>query len=163
MPSEPGTPVSRTSKVLTYSRQAALVGRVRVIAVPVLTLLFAAACATSQASDSSGSYDSSVPLGPPPTVEQLAAKVGCTPKMQIDAADIRQGYCKTSIGKFFLTTFITQEGKDQWMDEAPEYNPHLVGNLWTALAERKVLDRLREKIGGDLHLKDHRTKSPTPK
>ncbi|MCT9930928.1 hypothetical protein N5079_11930 [Planotetraspora sp. A-T 1434] len=49
------------------------------------------------------------------------------------------------------------------MDQAPEYSPHLVGNLWTALAPRAVLDRLRQRIGGDLHLKDHSTKSPAPR
>jgi hypothetical protein len=145
--------------VLTYSRKAALAGRGRAIAVPVLTLFFAVSCATSQTS--SGSTGSSVPLEPAPTVEQLAAKVGCTPKMQIEAADIRQGYCKTKVGQFFLTTFTTQEGKNEWMDQAPEYNPHLVGNLWTALGTRQVLDKLRDKIGGDLHLTDHRV-SPSP-
>jgi hypothetical protein len=99
---------------------------------------------------------------PPPTVELLAAKAGCTPKIQIDAKELRQGHCTTSIGTFFITTFATQKGKDEWMDQAPEYSPHLVGELWTALAPRAVLDRLRQQIGGDLHLMDHRKKSPSP-
>nr|BFE77889.1 hypothetical protein GCM10020093_004900 [Planobispora longispora] len=66
------------------------------------------------------------------------------------------------MGEFFLTTFATQRGKDEWMDAAPEYNPHLVGHLWTALSSRDVLERVQRKIGGDLHLKDHRTKTPAP-
>jgi hypothetical protein len=94
----------------------------------------------------------------PLTVEQLSAKVGCKPKMQVDAAELRTGYCKTPDGQFFVTTFASQAGKDAWMDAAPEYNPHLVGNLWTVLSSRKVLDLLKERLGGDLHLKDHRTK-----
>ncbi|MER5997291.1 hypothetical protein ACIHFD_02355 [Nonomuraea sp. NPDC051941] len=94
----------------------------------------------------------------PLTVEQLSAKVGCKPKMQVNAAEIRTGYCKTPDGEFFVTTFKTQAGKDAWMDAAPEYNPHLVGNLWTVLSSRKVLDLLKERLGGDLHLTDHRTK-----
>ncbi|GAA3260477.1 hypothetical protein [Nonomuraea helvata] len=94
----------------------------------------------------------------PLTVEQLAAKVGCKPKMQVNAAEIRTGYCKTPDGEFFVTTFKTQAGKDAWMDAAPEYNPHLVGRLWTVLSSRKVLDLLKERLGGDLHLTDHRTK-----
>ncbi|MFC4009758.1 hypothetical protein ACFOY2_21195 [Nonomuraea purpurea] len=94
----------------------------------------------------------------PLTVEQLSAKVGCRPRMQVDAADIRTGYCKTSDGEFFVTTFSAQAGKDAWMDAAPEYNPHLVGNLWTVLSSRKVLDQLKQRLGGDLHLTDHRTK-----
>ncbi|MFG1706848.1 hypothetical protein ACFLIM_27020 [Nonomuraea sp. M3C6] len=94
----------------------------------------------------------------PLTVEQLSAKVGCEPRMQVDAADIRTGYCKTPDGEFFVSTFTTQSGKDAWMDAAPEYNPHLVGKLWTVLSSRKVLDLLKERLGGDLHLTDHRTK-----
>ncbi|SDH43573.1 hypothetical protein [Nonomuraea jiangxiensis] len=94
----------------------------------------------------------------PLTVEQLSAKVGCEPKMQVDAADIRTGYCKTPDGEFFVSTFTTQAGKDAWMDAAPEYNPHLVGTLWTVLSSRQVLDLLKERLGGDLHLTDHRTK-----
>ncbi|MFI7421460.1 hypothetical protein [Nonomuraea sp. NPDC049684] len=93
----------------------------------------------------------------PQTVEQLAAKVGCKPRMQVDAAEIRTGYCRTADGQFFVTTFASQAGKDAWMDAAPEYNPHLVGNLWTVLSSRKVLELLKERLGGDLHLKDHRT------
>ncbi|MEV0626996.1 hypothetical protein ACI2LC_02405 [Nonomuraea wenchangensis] len=94
----------------------------------------------------------------PPSVEQLAAKVGCKPRIQVDAAELRTGYCRTPDGEFFVTTFASQAGKDAWMDAAPEYNPHLVGNLWTVLSGRQVLDLLRERLGGDLHLTDHRTK-----
>ncbi|MFI7133727.1 hypothetical protein ACIBQ1_49185 [Nonomuraea sp. NPDC050153] len=101
-----------------------------------------------------GKQGSAAPL----TVEQLSAKVGCKPKMQVNAAEIRTGYCRTPDGEFFVTTFKTQAGKDAWMDAAPEYNPHLVGNLWTVLSSRKVLDVLKERLGGDLHLTDHRTK-----
>ncbi|MBN6054386.1 hypothetical protein JYK22_20770 [Nonomuraea sp. RK-328] len=96
------------------------------------------------------------------TVEQLAAKVGCKPKMQVDASDIRTGYCKTKVGEFFVNTFSTEEGKDEWMDRAPEYNPHLVGPRWTVLSSLKVLRSLQKPLNGDLHLNDHRTKSPTP-
>ncbi|MEO3869170.1 hypothetical protein ABGB18_10100 [Nonomuraea sp. B12E4] len=94
----------------------------------------------------------------PLTVEQLSAKVGCEPRLQVDAADIRTGYCKTPDGEFFVSTFATQAGKDAWMDAAPEYNPHLVGRLWTVLSSRQVLDLLKERLGGDLHLTDHRTR-----
>ncbi|MFE3449345.1 hypothetical protein ACFXJ8_10455 [Nonomuraea sp. NPDC059194] len=94
----------------------------------------------------------------PMTVEQLAAKAGCTPHIQIDARELRQGHCETGDGEFFLTTFATQQGKDAWMDTAPEYNPHLVGPLWTALSSRAVLERVQRRLGGDLHLKDHRVK-----
>ncbi|GIH28110.1 hypothetical protein Aph01nite_64200 [Acrocarpospora phusangensis] len=119
------------------------------------------ACSGSQAGGETATGTEAV-LGPPPTVEQLAAKVGCTPEIQVDAAELRTGACTTSVGQFFVNTFSTQQGKDEWMDQAPEYNPHLVGNLWTVLGERQVLDALKGKLGGDLHLSDHRVKSPAP-
>ncbi|MGN9844719.1 hypothetical protein ACTMTI_41985 [Nonomuraea sp. H19] len=98
----------------------------------------------------------------PLTVEQLGAKVGCKPKMQVDAKDLRTGYCKTSDGEFFVNTFATEKLKDEWMDRAPEYNPHLVGPRWTVLGPLKVLEAVKERLNGDLHLMDHRV-SPTPK
>lgn len=140
----------------------------RKISVVVPALLFTVACSGGQAPDVSVSAAAANGAGgggrsdPPPTVEQLGARAGCKPKIQIDVADLRQGYCTTSIGRFFLTTFTTQQGKDEWMNEAPEGHPHLVGNLWTVLASRKVLERLRDKIGGDLHLGDHRIKTAAP-
>ncbi|MCG5213767.1 hypothetical protein [Streptosporangium sp. KLBMP 9127] len=143
---------------MTYLRQTAL---------PATLLILAAACASAcsaaPAADAPKKAQAAVPTetGPPPTVEELAAQVGCKPRMQVDAEELRTGYCKTELGRFFLSTFATQQGKDEWMDRAPEYNPHLVGNLWTALADRAVLDRLQAEIGGDLHLKDHRV-TPTP-
>jgi hypothetical protein len=49
------------------------------------------------------------------------------------------------------------------MDIAPEYSPHLVGDLWTALADPEVLGKLQDVIGGDLHMSDHRVSmSPSP-
>jgi hypothetical protein len=137
-------PISRPSRGVVYATALA-------------ALMCAAACSSSAANEAA------IPAAPtaasgPQTVEQLAKEAGCKPKIQVDSKDMRQGYCKNSLGQFFITTFSTQKGKDQWMDQAPEYNPHLVGPLWTILAERTVLDRVRARVGGDLHLKDHRCK-----
>ncbi|UBU10619.1 hypothetical protein [Nonomuraea gerenzanensis] len=124
-------------------------------------LALLAALAAGCSSGSAGGYAAAggAQAGAAPlTVEQLSAKVGCSPRMQVNAAELRTGYCKTPDGEFFVTTFRSQAGKDAWMDAAPEYNPHLVGPLWTVLSSRKVLDLLKERLGGDLHLTDHRTK-----
>ncbi len=94
----------------------------------------------------------------PLTVEQLSARVGCKPRMQVNAADVRTGYCKTPDGEFLVTTFRTQAGKKAWMEAAPGDDPHLVGNLWTVMSSRSVLDLLRERLGGDVHLIDHKTR-----
>ncbi|MDP9849993.1 hypothetical protein [Streptosporangium lutulentum] len=149
----------------THSRQAGVARNVRAIAATALALSLSLACsgdpATGEPRAAGEAIPAAVPSGPPPTVEELAGRVDCEPDIQVDAVDMRQGYCETSVGRFFVTTFVTQSGKDQWMDTAPEYNPHLVGNLWTVLASRKVLDELREELGGDLHLTDHRV-TPAP-
>lgn len=148
--------------MLTHSRQTGVARNARVVATVILALSFSIACSADQPTSSpAAAAGAAAPAGPPPTVEQLAKKVDCKPKIQVDAVDIRTGACKTSVGQFFISTFVTQSGKDQWMDQAPEYNPHLVGELWTVLGARKVLDELRVTLGGDLHLTDHRV-SPTP-
>lgn len=99
----------------------------------------------------------------PLTVEQLAGKVGCEPRIQVDATDIRTGYCKTDDGEFFVSTFATEKDKDAWMDQAPEYKPHLVGPRWTVLGDLEVLEALQLPLEGDLHLSDHRvSQTPTP-
>ncbi|TMR91158.1 hypothetical protein [Nonomuraea basaltis] len=98
----------------------------------------------------------------PLTVEQLATKVDCKPKMQVDATEIRTGYCKTQEGEFFVNTFASEKLKDEWMDRAPEYNPHLVGPRWTVLGPLDVLEAIQLRLNGDLHLTDHRV-SQTPK
>ncbi|PRX70256.1 hypothetical protein B0I32_101344 [Nonomuraea fuscirosea] len=105
------------------------------------------------------------PPNPAPlTVEQISEKVGCKPKMQVDADEVRTAYCKTQDGEFFVNTFKTEKLKDEWMDRAPEYNPHLVGPKWTVLGPLKVLETIRGPLNGDLHLTDHRvSKTPAPK
>jgi hypothetical protein len=136
--------------VLTFLRHTAL---------PAVVLILASACSAATEEPAAGApkaQAAATEAGPPPTVEELAEKVGCEPQMQVDADELRTGYCDTDLGKFFLSTFATQQGKNAWMDTAPEYNPHLVGNLWTVLADRPVLDKLKAEIGGDLHLTDHR-------
>ncbi|MGC5015422.1 hypothetical protein ACLQ2R_32080 [Streptosporangium sp. DT93] len=151
--------------MLTHSCRTGVAGNMRVVATVVLALSFSLACSAERpaAAPAPVAAGNAAPAGPSLTVEQLAGKVGCKPTIQVDAVDIRTGACKTAAGRFFISTFVTQSGKDQWMDQAPEYNPHLVGDLWTVLGARKVLDELRVELGGDLHLTDHRVSStPAP-
>ncbi|SDQ79548.1 hypothetical protein [Thermostaphylospora chromogena] len=149
-------------------RESRATRRIRATAALGFTLLSAVACGVGEAEDGDAAPPRAAQAppaesGPPPTVEQLAAKTGCTPKIQVDTPELRTGYCKTRIGEFFLSTFATEQGKDEWMDVAPEYSPHLVGRLWAALADPEVLGRLQDVIGGDLHMSDHRVSlSPSP-
>ncbi|MBO3749383.1 hypothetical protein J5X84_25170 [Streptosporangiaceae bacterium NEAU-GS5] len=126
--------------------------------VALAALVCAAACSSPGSATEPARAAAPTAAAGPQTVEQLAKEAGCKPKIQVDSESMRQGFCKNNLGQFFITTFSTQKGKDEWMDQAPEYNPHLVGPLWTILAERAVLDKVRARVGGDLHLKDHRCK-----
>jgi hypothetical protein len=117
-----------------------------------LTLLagLVAACSPGDGSGG-GSVAAAGRAGAAPlTVEQLSAKVGCTPKMQVNVRDIRTGYCRTPDGEFYVTTFRTASGKARWMEAAPGREPRLVGDLWAVLSSRNVLDLLKERLGGDV-------------
>lgn len=144
------------------------------LAASALLVGFVAACSPGGGGSGSGGAPAAPLAGgadqpiPDPTelqvfsVEELSAKVGCKPRIQVDAEDIRTGYCKTEHGEFFVNTFLSEKDKDVWMDRAPEYNPHLVGYRWTVLSKLEVLRALKGPLNGDLHLNDHRTRSPQP-
>ena len=89
--------------------------------------------------------------GPVYTIEQLAAKTGCQPKIQINAADLRQGACSTQTGRYFLTTFATAKGQRAYLEQAQDYGAVLVGNRWVAGASPQVLEQLHGKLGGNLY------------
>jgi hypothetical protein len=88
------------------------------------------------------------------SLEHLAAEVGCTPTIQIDADELRQGSCRKSDadGKFLLATFATDRGQREWIDGAKDYGGHyLVGRKWVAVGEtEKVTATLRRTLGGDI-------------
>jgi hypothetical protein len=141
----------RTSNVMTYLR---LTG-----AAALLVTLTACSGGGTAYYGGGGAVPASAEQ--PLTVEDIAGEFGCKPQIQIEVVDLRQGVCKAKIGQFFVTTFASESGKDEWMNEAPEYQPHLVGPRWAVLADLKVLKKVQKKVGGDLHLSDHRV-SPTP-
>jgi hypothetical protein len=107
----------------------------------------------SQSAGGHGEHASGTPAkaGPPLTIEQLAAKAGCTPKIQTEAAELRQGYCPTSSGgRYFVTTFTTTQGQQAWLEQALDYGQLLVGNRWAIGSNLKTLQQLRPKLGGDI-------------
>jgi hypothetical protein len=77
--------------------------------------------------------------------------MGCQPKIQVEAAELRQGYCTTTTGRYFLTTFTTAQGQRAWLEQAQDYGALLVGNRWIASASPQVLAKLRGTLGGDLY------------
>lgn len=102
-----------------------------------------------------GSLAAAQAAGPALSLEQLAAKAGCTPKVQTNAAELRQGYCTTSSGRYFLTTFTTARGQQEWVEQAQDYGVLLVGNRWVVGASPQLLTQLRTKMGGEIYNHAH--------
>jgi hypothetical protein len=91
--------------------------------------------------------------GPPATLKQLATKTGCKkPQVQTDAAELRQGVCKTDKGQYTVTTFSTDKGKADWLEEAKRWGGnYLVGTRWVIAGnDPGVLQAFSEKVGGNI-------------
>ncbi|MFI9833975.1 hypothetical protein ACIHIX_40535 [Streptomyces sp. NPDC051913] len=120
-------------------------------------MLAAAAAALLLAGCGSGGGDdkaAAVPETASGSLEHLAAEVGCTPTIQIDADELRQASCRKSKadGKFILATFATDRGQREWINGAKDYGGHyLVGRKWVAVGETtKTVSALRATLGGDV-------------
>jgi hypothetical protein len=91
--------------------------------------------------------------GPPATLKQLATKTGCKkPQLQTDAEELRQGVCKTDKGQYTVTTFATDKGKAQWLEEAKKWGGnYLVGTRWVIAGnDPGVLQGFSESVGGNI-------------
>ncbi|MEU0968167.1 hypothetical protein ABZ357_23020 [Streptomyces sp. NPDC005917] len=101
-----------------------------------------------------GSGDSSaeakIPVTATGSLESLAAKVKCTPDMQIDSDEVRQAICENPSGKFVFVTFATDRGQREWINDAKDYGGfYLVGRKWVAVGDDKVVKALRTTLGGE--------------
>lgn len=83
------------------------------------------------------------------TLEQLASKADCDPRMQTDAEELRQANCTTEDGRYVLATFATDRGQREWINEANDYGgSYLVGRKWVAVGDPEVVAALRGRLGG---------------
>ncbi|MFC8824317.1 hypothetical protein ACFT9I_03050 [Streptomyces sp. NPDC057137] len=113
------------------------------LVVPALALALLSGC---------GSNDDEAPKAPRTatgSLEQLAEKAECDPNVQTDADELRQANCKTGYGRYILTTFATDRGLREWINEANDYGgSYLVGRKWVASGDAKVVESLRGRLGG---------------
>lgn len=83
------------------------------------------------------------------TLEQLASKADCDPRLQTDAEELRQAHCTTEDGRYVLATFATDRGQREWINEANDYGgSYLVGRKWVAVGDPEVVAALRGRLGG---------------
>ncbi|MFI8004543.1 hypothetical protein [Streptomyces sp. NPDC086010] len=90
-----------------------------------------------------------VPATAKGTLEQLASKADCEPRVQTDADELRQADCTTGDGRYVLATFATDRGQREWINEANDYGgSYLVGRKWVAVGDPEVVAALRGRLGG---------------
>ncbi|MBQ1116784.1 hypothetical protein ACH4MN_01210 [Streptomyces anulatus] len=112
-------------------------------------LLLLAGCSAEPADDGDGRERPTPPPAATGTLEQLAKKAGCDPNVQTDAAELRQANCTTDDGRYILTTFATDRGQREWINEANDYGgSYLVGRQWVAVGDPAVVAALRGRLGG---------------
>ncbi|WP_137232778.1 hypothetical protein [Streptomyces sp. BPSDS2] len=118
-------------------------------AVVLTGVLLLAGCSTEPSDDSAGQRRPTPEPAATGTLEQLAEKAGCDPNVQTDAAELRQANCRTDEGRYVLTTFATDRGQREWINEAKDYGgSYLVGRRWVAVGDPDVVAALRGRLGG---------------
>ncbi|MER7839166.1 hypothetical protein ABTY98_25655 [Streptomyces sp. NPDC096040] len=118
---------------------------------PMLAVAAAAAVlALAGCGSGDGSAEAKIPVTATGSLESLAAKVKCTPDMQIDSDEVRQAICKNTAGKFVFATFATDRGQREWINDAKDYGGfYLVGRKWVAVGDDKVVKSLQTTLGGE--------------
>ncbi|MFE9633591.1 hypothetical protein [Streptomyces sp. NPDC006463] len=87
---------------------------------------------------------------PSSSIEDIAAAVGCTAHVDIQADELREGGCETGQGAYRMATFAADQGQRSWLDEARMYGgTYLVGSRWVVTGpSEEALTALRGHIGG---------------
>ncbi|MFD9868005.1 hypothetical protein ACFXI8_29735 [Streptomyces niveus] len=115
------------------------------LALAVLALALLSGC---------GANDDEAPKTPKTatgSLEQLAEQAECDPNVQTDAEELRQANCRTDDGRYILTTFATDRGLREWINEANDYGgSYLVGRKWVVSGDAKVVETLRGRLGGSV-------------
>ncbi|WKX68863.1 hypothetical protein [Streptomyces sp. XD-27] len=92
------------------------------------------------------------PAAAPESVRDIAAAIGCTADVYVDADELRQAGCRTERGEFRMVTFAADSGQRAWLSEARAYGgTYLVGKRWVVTARPvKPLAALRAELGGTI-------------
>ncbi|MFF7209060.1 hypothetical protein ACFZAU_00820 [Streptomyces sp. NPDC008238] len=87
--------------------------------------------------------------GGPVALERIGEAAGCTPQLQTDVEELRQGACTTARGAYVMLTFASAAGQKSWLEEAEPYGgSYLIGERWVVEADPEALEPVREKLGG---------------
>lgn len=115
----------------------------------------AAAAAVALLVTACGGQGSGTPDGPV-ALERIGRAIGCTPQVQTDVDELRQGACTTERGAYVMVTFTSAAGQQSWLDEAQPYGgSYLVGERWVVEAEPDALEPVRKELGGTVEEGQH--------
>ncbi|MCJ0874426.1 hypothetical protein [Streptomyces sp. AP-93] len=126
---------------------------------PLLAALLCAACTagaggtdrTDRTDRTGGGRTASPPAAPEP-LDRIAAALGCSPEVTVDAQEVREGACTVGAQAFRLATFSTARGRAVWLSESRPYGgTYLVGERWIITApSTDALTQARSRLGGTL-------------
>ncbi|WP_053788740.1 hypothetical protein [Streptomyces sp. XY332] len=88
----------------------------------------------------------------PAPLQEIAAALGCTPEITVDAEELREGACGAGQEGFRMATFTTEQGRQSWLTEAQMYGgTYLVGPTWVVTAaSAEALAPARTRLGGTI-------------
>ncbi|MCX4782024.1 hypothetical protein [Streptomyces sp. NBC_01264] len=118
-----------------------------------IALLAALLCAGCTAgAGGTGGGRAAPPLPAPEPLDRIAAAVGCSPEVTVDAQELREGACAVGAQAFRLATFSTAQGRAAWLSESRQYGgTYLVGERWIITApSADALAPARARLGGTL-------------
>ncbi|AYV31086.1 hypothetical protein ACFWB1_02880 [Streptomyces goshikiensis] len=86
----------------------------------------------------------------PASLQDIAAALGCTAEIMVDAEELREGACGAGESAYRMLTFAADKGQRAWLDESQNYGgSYLVGDRWVVVAASPdALAPLRKRIGG---------------
>ncbi|MBO2465910.1 hypothetical protein [Actinomadura violacea] len=116
-------------------------------AAAVLALPLAAGCSAKKAG-ASGDADRAAA---PASLDELAARTGCSLAGRRKADQLQQGNCQNSRGHYVLVSFDSDQDMNAWLNEAkPWGGTYLVGTRWVAVSTQATLQSLRKDLGGHI-------------
>ncbi|MET9960706.1 hypothetical protein ABZ128_16925 [Streptomyces sp. NPDC006326] len=125
----------------------------------LLATLVCGGCASSGHGDGRGhgghgtpASQAAAPAARPAGLQDLAAALGCTPEITVDAEELREGACGTGQEAFRMATFAADQGQRAWLDEAMMYGgTYLVGTRWVVTGpSAQALSAVQGRLGGTL-------------
>ncbi|WP_328303083.1 hypothetical protein OG389_34770 [Streptomyces sp. NBC_00435] len=106
--------------------------------IALLASLLCGACGGNPGNPAGPAGGGAAGTSPPPVPEPLdriAAALGCSPEVTVDAQEVREGACTVGTEAFRLATFSTTEGRGAWLAESRQYGgTYLVGDRWIVTA-----------------------------